>query len=423
MISSYSSLVRQGILLCLLFANAYANSPPIPEIDCQDEVGFFIQINQQRFEPCTWIDIDENNVFSRREAQCLPKVKEPVAQACPRACGLCCGDNPAFTFQIEPDIGVFEEVNCAWLQTHRDGAVYCEGNVKYSCPMSCGLCPTASPSPTTAPSPAFSNSPSTGPTWGPTVTESLAFASEIYTTDVNVLPDASTVTAAMNSFLNGDMPQYKDHPFFVTLENAGIKGVQFDDLTVLNSLNGYDVKCGTTPDSVGNSVCNILVGSLNVGYSSGSRRIRKLSNDDIASTIANIIVSDGDSLSDIVDGVNGIVVRGIAEDMAALASALGDSTIIPGNNGVSIAAIVAPVVIASLFAVVALAMYMRHRKKANMRELEAGMSDSDFTSPKYVSPRLRIIQTEDMFPIKEDPEGFYPEMDNICGTGTDSSTP
>lgn len=108
----------------------------------------------KRYVSCSWID-DAGGVqwvAVRQDAQCK---KEEVKNACKRACGECCGDNPNHQFMVNDENSDTRiKVSCSWLRGNENRRKeYCQIK-RLSCPYSCGLCPTMSPSniPTVNPS-------------------------------------------------------------------------------------------------------------------------------------------------------------------------------------------------------------------------------------------------------------------------------
>ncbi len=83
----------------------------------------------------------------RRTALCQ---KAEVRDACPQTCGICCEDDPDFTFPLEKVSGV--EQDCAWITQNENKmfirqANYCgmgdrvgDTSIRNMCPLACDFC-------------------------------------------------------------------------------------------------------------------------------------------------------------------------------------------------------------------------------------------------------------------------------------------
>ena len=204
---------------------------------CQDDPTFQLSVSTDRDEHCTWIDIDANDTTFRRNEQCVSPKKQYIIDACPRACGVCCGDNPTFQFALH-DIDKEEpidnsEVSCAWLAssipTQVEKDYYCiEKKIKYSCPSSCGICPTLSPtmSPTV-----YS---SVAPSESPRVTMEVYYAAELYTSQI--LSDGNAVKDGMNTFFS------MNRAVLASMDEEGIEDITFKTFLVNGAIEDIDSK-------------------------------------------------------------------------------------------------------------------------------------------------------------------------------------
>jgi len=142
-----------------------------PTVTCVNSPTYFF-LEEER--TCAWIDLKG----SRRSVYCQNK---EVWQNCPLVCGVCCVDDPTFTFQINENT-----YDCGWVEQTNTAISYCndDSGVSEACPKLCNNCrqnvvvtptpppktpsPTRSPRPslrpTTTPSTPTSNEPSTSPT-------------------------------------------------------------------------------------------------------------------------------------------------------------------------------------------------------------------------------------------------------------------
>jgi len=70
----------------------------------------------------------------------LCKIDE-VAENCPSACGVCCGDNPTFKFSKNPKDTETPMVKCSYLNNLKRKNKFCKrGNVKTYCAKKCDSC-------------------------------------------------------------------------------------------------------------------------------------------------------------------------------------------------------------------------------------------------------------------------------------------
>jgi len=147
-----------------------------PTIACVNDDSY--KIDNDPIKTCKWV---RNKEF-RRTRHCR---REDVHINCPLSCGVCCRDDPTYTF-----ITAYKQTkDCAWIAKNPWRAnSYCDAYsngrmVRNACPLTCNLCksyiflaPSTSPSsvpsdsptitPSTVPSmkPSTSNNPSTTPT-------------------------------------------------------------------------------------------------------------------------------------------------------------------------------------------------------------------------------------------------------------------
>lgn len=238
---------------------------------CEDNPNFRILVNVTtgRTESCSWIDLNVNDINYRRREQCEKAVKQNVRDACPRACGVCCGDNPEFTFLYNhPERGYFG-ADCNYVRMNKEELC---PSVEKACPAACGLCPTSDPSsvpsanpvPTanavpasmepsaqsgSAPTPQVGGAGGGGesPTDdGPTSTTEfyLHFAAEVYTKDrtIKSLPTGDILNG-LNEFFDRKREGYQNHKIFVTLANNGIVSIDFTFLVVDDAFEEYISKC------------------------------------------------------------------------------------------------------------------------------------------------------------------------------------
>lgn len=149
---------------------------------CINDRDYRININGE-VRSCNWIRYQED----RRKELCLD---EEVRQFCPHSCGLCCEDDPNYTFTNGLDL----EVDCSWILKNEnkvdqrkakfciaeDGDQFDVINIRVGCPRSCDFCfseieaasqvPSSEPSnaPSEKPSTSASQEPSQEPTRSPT---------------------------------------------------------------------------------------------------------------------------------------------------------------------------------------------------------------------------------------------------------------
>lgn len=110
-------------------------------------------------------------------------------QNCPIVCGICCEDDPTFSFQI------FEySYSCAWVEQTQTEITYCnnDSGVFEACPKLCNNCrPNVviplTPPPAT-PQPTRSRSPSLIPTSSPSVSPTSRFSSSPTTSEPTTSP-------------------------------------------------------------------------------------------------------------------------------------------------------------------------------------------------------------------------------------------
>jgi len=152
---------------------------PAPATSCINDDDF--RIDDDDDKSCKWV----RNQEPRRQRNCK---RDDVHNNCPISCGLCCEDDPTYTFDAGESTG---ERCCAWIAEHPDSRTdtYCDKYisgqmVRNACPKTCGLCkdyvsvepsspPTRSPtkgpsdSPTKSPTKSPSDSPTDSPTESP----------------------------------------------------------------------------------------------------------------------------------------------------------------------------------------------------------------------------------------------------------------
>lgn len=436
---SYS---RQLILLGFLFASSKASV--LEGSSCQDDATFELAINAQgRYEPCTWIDINNNDTVFRRSKQCIPK-KQDILNACPRACGTCCGDNPIFTFNLK-DHSTYGSItaNCEWVAGDQMRKTeFCGANVQFSCPGACGLCPTSSPTmnptssstmnPTSTTSVLSSTSPSSSPTKAQVVTPTseltLFFVAEMYTKNSTL--ESDVLLKGLNQIFDGKLDGYDD---------AGIQDISFVSIDVNDEIKGFDANCGEIPDGYEDKICNKVVGSTKVTYIPTRRRARRRLNDnnDLLTKVEEIITEESQHISDTIPDVEGVVVQNIAGDMDTLAGTTaalgGEQDTTPKKPKVTLSTVF-PIVTSLLFVGLVLVAYTKHRmkKKANTKDLEEedhfdnGEALFLDSSPKKSEKDMifNIVETESiMFPITSpDQNSYSPDNmipDCICGDAGD----
>jgi len=98
-------------------------------------------VNGKNKKDCTWV-VKKGVDSTRLERMCG---RDDVKEACPSACGICCGDNADFTFKAEGG----KTQTCAWIAKQPDKRLdECEKKkVKAACQLTCDNCsPPASSS-------------------------------------------------------------------------------------------------------------------------------------------------------------------------------------------------------------------------------------------------------------------------------------
>ena len=107
-----------------------------PTITCKDDDNFKLG-----YPP--WEDVAFCRYIRRREERRVSWCLEPgVHDGCPYTCGLCCRDDPLYTFVN--DIG--DEKDCKWLSQENAGKEnYCDkykngSMVRYACADTCDYC-------------------------------------------------------------------------------------------------------------------------------------------------------------------------------------------------------------------------------------------------------------------------------------------
>eukprot|EP00551_Chaetoceros_affinis_P014859 CAMPEP_0203714274 /NCGR_PEP_ID=MMETSP0091-20130426/70992_1 /ASSEMBLY_ACC=CAM_ASM_001089 /TAXON_ID=426623 /ORGANISM="Chaetoceros affinis, Strain CCMP159" /LENGTH=476 /DNA_ID=CAMNT_0050592323 /DNA_START=97 /DNA_END=1527 /DNA_ORIENTATION=+ len=430
---------------------------------CSDDLDFAgIPVADNRMEHCSWIDLDPFDTDHRRAVHCAPdnNNKQEIREKCPRACGICCGDNTRYRFPAKLD-GSSISAACNWLaeQSWRVGE-YCniEGgdpqkdlNVEVPCPHSCGNCPTPSPvplpdaptsAPTQEPSILASALPSIdtfvpgtggagsgsgggsgggagsgsgggsggGPGSGPSPSPAeatLFFAGDLYSDQKVLSSEAGNIMSGVNTFF-----AQKGHKIFTDLKKNGIQGITFVSLQInegISDFNGLNALCANTQIT---GECNPMVGSFKVDYvpnSPQNRNIRRLedSNAALIGTLDGIMQKFPGALTANVDGLNGIFIRNMASDMDSLEDiAVGDTPhSLEGNEnlrqGGNVAKIVAPVVVCVLLVGFIIMAYVVHRRRQNqiIVELEETMDSEDevMMSPlRLKNRRTKVVQTEQM---------------------------
>lgn len=145
---------------------------------------------------CKWFRFKE---FRRQEFCTEQKVRDN----CPQACGLCCEDDPDYTFALSQQTNTI--VDCAWITKNPSRISvrrknYCDPSVSYggrtirdACPLSCNFCfseithfPTMSPSLSMKPSmkpsiiPSLSLVPSPSPSLAPSASKAPSQVPSVY---------------------------------------------------------------------------------------------------------------------------------------------------------------------------------------------------------------------------------------------------
>lgn len=149
-------------------------------------------------------------------------------------------------------------MGCNWIRQELNRVEYhCSTTAKFSCPRTCGLCPTRAPTavPTAVETTAGANtstvwptaSPSFVPTAMPKVTTLLYASAEIYTRDESTLATYSLdldLVSIVNSYLhsNKNHSGVKIWNIFTSMTSAGIVDVTFEDLILNGSIDGLDSK-------------------------------------------------------------------------------------------------------------------------------------------------------------------------------------
>ena len=174
---------------------------------CENDSLFsFIQIakngNTDKVRNCAWV----RNKESQREKFCE---FQDIEVHCPISCGICCDDNPFFTF-ILPDQPDNQRKTCRWISKNASRKQYCNTfnngrMVQDACPKACDFClppigsgaPSMSPTdnPTAKPTRSPSDRPSLsiGPTASPSVSRSSS-PSSTPTKDPSSIPSTTTIS-------------------------------------------------------------------------------------------------------------------------------------------------------------------------------------------------------------------------------------
>ena len=114
---------------------APTSSTDSPTITCLNDPDFIY--NGDPKKTCQWIRTKE----SRRVQICSQSYEAHIA--CPQSCGLCCADDPYYTFETD---WLGDTVDCDWLSKKEvRQEKYCETwnsgtMVQNACPSTCGLC-------------------------------------------------------------------------------------------------------------------------------------------------------------------------------------------------------------------------------------------------------------------------------------------
>merc|ERR1712012_199329 len=113
-------------------ATTMAPTTAAPTVTCDVDPDF--RVNGKAKKDCTWVykKGPDSNRFAKMCA------RADVIEACPSACGVCCADNPDFTFTAE--FGKTQD--CAWIAKQPDKRLdECENSkVKSACMLTCGNC-------------------------------------------------------------------------------------------------------------------------------------------------------------------------------------------------------------------------------------------------------------------------------------------
>merc|ERR1712079_14649 len=92
------------------------------------------RVNGKAKKDCTWV-VRKGLDSPRIEKMCA---RADVVEACPSACGVCCGDDAGFTFTATGG----KTQDCAWI-AKRPGKRLDEwdkNKVKAACMLTCGNC-------------------------------------------------------------------------------------------------------------------------------------------------------------------------------------------------------------------------------------------------------------------------------------------
>ena len=98
---------------------------------CENNLDF--RVNKKNERSCNWVCIRE----SRRTNLCK---RTQVFRACPISCGLCCADDPKFTFKTETK--PHPDKDCVWIaKKYMRRKRYCNKlNIKKVCLFTCSNC-------------------------------------------------------------------------------------------------------------------------------------------------------------------------------------------------------------------------------------------------------------------------------------------
>jgi len=138
--------------------NPSASPSSAPTVTCLNSPSYYYL---EEARTCNWIDMKS----SRRKTFCQQK---DVWQNCPLVCGVCCEDDPTFSFYVNAF-----RYDCGWVEQSNTGITYCndDSGVFEACPKSCNNCRTDVVVPPTpediTQSPTRSRKPSLRPTTSP----------------------------------------------------------------------------------------------------------------------------------------------------------------------------------------------------------------------------------------------------------------
>jgi len=101
-------------------------------ITCEVDTSF--RVNGKAKKDCTWV-LKKGFDSPRYAKMCA---RNDVIAACPSACGLCCADNPDFTFTAE----FGKTQTCAWIAKKPGKRLdECESpSIKAACQLTCSNC-------------------------------------------------------------------------------------------------------------------------------------------------------------------------------------------------------------------------------------------------------------------------------------------